>query len=72
MLLPGGPLQIAWTGREGSVLMTGPAQAVFDGVLSPDLIPSITPVMQDSVEMAQPSADLFDCAKDCSESLPSA
>jgi len=68
VLLPGGPLQIAWTGREGSVLMTGPAEAVFDGVLSPDLIPSITPVMQDSVEMAQPSADLFDCAKDCSES----
>jgi diaminopimelate epimerase len=68
VVLPGGPLQIAWSGRQGSVLMTGPAEAVFDGVLSPDLIPSITPVMQDSVATPQPASELFDCAKDCSES----
>ena len=67
MLLPGGPLQIAWSGREGSVLMTGPAEAVFDGVLSPDLIPSMAPAMQASIGTAELDPDLFDCAKDCSE-----
>ena len=68
VVLPGGPLQIAWSGRQGSVLMTGPAEAVFDGVLSPDLIPTITPELLDSVGKTQPASELFDCAKDCSES----
>ncbi len=37
--LPGGPLEISWPDRKGSVFMTGPAVAVFDGVLNPDLLP---------------------------------
>ena len=40
VMLPGGPLQIAWSDRNGPVLMTGPAEAVFDGVLTPELMPS--------------------------------
>ena len=39
VMLPGGPLQIEWPDRRGSVLMTGPAEAVFDGVLTPELVP---------------------------------
>ena len=39
VMLPGGPLQIAWPDRSGSVLMTGPAVALFDGVFSPELMP---------------------------------
>ncbi len=39
VLLPGGPLMIEWRDRSGSVLMTGPAEAVFDGVLTPELVP---------------------------------
>jgi diaminopimelate epimerase len=30
---------IEWRDRSGSVLMTGPAEAVFDGVLTPELVP---------------------------------
>lgn len=32
--LPGGPLQIEWTGLDQSVYMTGPAEPVFTGVLT--------------------------------------
>ena len=39
VMLPGGPLQISWPDHQGHVMMTGPARAVFDGVLSPDLMP---------------------------------
>ena len=35
--LPGGPLEIAWDGDSGHLFMTGPAEAVFDGVTTPDL-----------------------------------
>ena len=35
--LPGGPLDIAWDAATGHVFMTGPAEAVFDGVVSPDV-----------------------------------
>ncbi len=31
--LPGGPLQIEWTGLDQAVYMTGPAQKVFTGIL---------------------------------------
>ena len=37
--LPGGPLQISWEEPGASVFMTGPAVAVFDGVLNPELVP---------------------------------
>lgn len=63
VMLPGGPLQIAWPGRSGSVLMTGPAVAVFDGVLSPDLMPF------GEAATAEPLAATgkapFDCSNDC-------
>ena len=36
--LPGGPLWIEWEGEGRPVLMTGPAEAVFDGVLAPALL----------------------------------
>ncbi len=41
VMLPGGPLMIEWRDRSGSVLMTGPAEAVFDGVLTPELVPGL-------------------------------
>ena len=36
--LPGGSLEIDWDGDSGHLFMTGPAEAVFQGVLAPDLI----------------------------------
>jgi len=36
--LPGGPLQIEWQGQGEPVWMTGPAEAVFDGVAVPSLL----------------------------------
>jgi diaminopimelate epimerase len=36
--LPGGPLEIAWDGPSDHLFMTGPAEAVFDGVVVPGLI----------------------------------
>ncbi|MEY3735740.1 MAG: Diaminopimelate epimerase [Cyanobacteriota bacterium] len=39
--LPGGPLQIVWDQESGHVLMTGPAQAVFEAVVVPELAPSV-------------------------------
>lgn len=38
--LPGGPLEIQWSSEIDRVLMTGPAQAVFTGTLSEDLLNS--------------------------------
>ena len=35
--LPGGPLEIAWDKASGHLFMTGPALAVFDGVVTPEL-----------------------------------
>ncbi|KZR76055.1 diaminopimelate epimerase [Prochlorococcus marinus] len=45
VLLPGGGLQIRWPGRRGSVFMTGPAEPIFDGVLTPLLSPSHAEVL---------------------------
>ncbi len=36
--LPGGPLEIHWDEASGHVFMTGPAEAVFDGVVAPSLL----------------------------------
>jgi len=36
--LPGGPLWIAWAGEGAAVLMRGPAEVVFEGVLAPELL----------------------------------
>ena len=41
--LPGGPLHILWDDASGHLFMTGPAEAVFEGVLAPDLLPSPVP-----------------------------
>ena len=38
--LPGGSLHIHWDDASGHLFMTGPAEAVFDGVLAPDLLGS--------------------------------
>ena len=38
VMLPGGTLNVSWPDRNGSVLMSGPAVAVFDGLLTPDLV----------------------------------
>jgi diaminopimelate epimerase len=35
--LPGGPLAITWDAETDHILMTGPAEAVFDAVVTPDL-----------------------------------
>ena len=70
VILPGGPLQISWRDQQGPVLMTGPAKAVFDGVLSPDLMPAdaaiASPVTVESIK-PQSSETSFDCARECAE-----
>ena len=61
VMLPGGPLQISWRDRTGPVLMTGPASAVFDGVITPELLPEDVPPVASAPGTSQP----FDCASDC-------
>ena len=43
--LPGGSLEIDWDAASGHLFMTGPAEAVFQGVLAPNLIalPDLAP-----------------------------
>ena len=79
--LPGGPLEISWPDPEGSVFMTGPAVAVFDGVLNPELLPQPRPEQPTSaatVEQTTPSSadastpstqakNSLDCANDCKD-----
>jgi diaminopimelate epimerase len=36
--LPGGPLEISWEGAGHPVLMTGPAEPVYDAVVAPSLL----------------------------------
>ena len=65
--LPGGPLEIDWDGASGHVFMAGPAVAVFDGVVTPELwgdepfeLEAAAPVQQ------QPDASpAVDCASVC-------
>ena len=57
VMLPGGPLQIAWPDRSGSVLMTGPAVALFDGVFSPELMPDGLYTTQSPDASVTPSAN---------------
>ena len=57
--LPGGPLQISWEKTGDSVFMTGPAVAVFDGVLNPELVPAqISATDAASVAIAEQAAPL--------------
>ena len=73
VVLPGGPLMIEWRDRSGSGLMTGPAEAVFDGVLTPDLVPagsamaSISDAPSASAASGPTAEADFDCSKDCAE-----
>ncbi len=46
--LPGGSLEIDWDAVSGHLFMTGPAEAVFQGVLAPDLIALPEPTSQDA------------------------
>ena len=80
--LPGGPLEISWPDRKGSVFMTGPAIAVFDGVLNPELLPETRqeqPTSAAAVGQTMPStaaaatqstqgSKSLNCAKDCKDS----
>jgi diaminopimelate epimerase len=78
--LPGGPLEISWDEASDHLFMTGPAEAVFEGVLVPDLIelssdevpPPADPVAAapiaeraDRGEAGAPAAASIDCASAC-------
>ena len=63
--LPGGPLQISWEKPGASVFMTGPAVAVFDGVLNPELVPS------EAVETESPSTVIGEQTPPASTPSPS-
>ena len=77
--LPGGPLEINWPDPEGSVFMTGPAAAVFDGVLNPELLPQPRQEQPTAVagqstsstaDSSSPSTQVensLDCANDCKD-----
>lgn len=69
--LPGGPLEIDWDETSGHVFMAGPAVAVFDGVVTPELwgdepfeLEAAAPVQQqpDASPDASPAVD---CASVC-------
>jgi len=76
--LPGGPLEIAWGGAGEPVLMTGPAEPVYDAVVAPSLLegllapaatttaPAAVPAAAEpSATPADPSAESIDCATAC-------
>ena len=56
--LPGGSLEIEWDGQTDHLFMTGPALAVFDGVVTPELWGS-------SHGEPSPKAAGVDCASAC-------
>jgi len=59
--LPGGSLEINWDAESGHLFMTGPAEAVFQGVLAPGLIPlpESEPVGSSVLEAEAACADPF-------------
>ncbi len=76
--LPGGPLEVAWDDDHSAVLMSGPAEQVFDAVLAPSLLAGLleealipaasTPTQPRSSEPRtgeSPGADAIDCATAC-------
>jgi diaminopimelate epimerase len=76
--LPGGPLDIAWEEGSGHLFMTGPAEAVFDAVVTPQLWgddqpaappsapgPAAQPANPPESRAAQASSPLIDCATAC-------
>ena len=64
--LPGGSLEIDWDAASGHLFMTGPAEAVFQGVLAPDLIalPEFPPLAAPAHEAAAMEAPPSDAAPD--------
>jgi diaminopimelate epimerase len=67
--LPGGPLEIDWDPATDHLFMTGPAVAVFDGVVTPalwgeDPAERPAPVQQDRTA-DRPSGAAIDCAAVC-------
>jgi len=52
MDLPGGPLWIEWAGEGAPVIMSGPAEAVFDGVVVPGLLGDPAALLQPLPEWA--------------------
>jgi diaminopimelate epimerase len=76
--LPGGPLEINWPDPQGSVFMTGPAVAVFDGVLNPELLPQSSlelrsqppqsPAPAKPTAETEPGKNSLNCANDCQDS----
>jgi diaminopimelate epimerase len=74
--LPGGPLEIDWDEASGHVFMTGPAEAVFDGVVAPslfgmaDALPAAAetpppPTAPPALVETAPAAASIDCATAC-------
>ena len=74
--LPGGPLTIAWNGQpSSSVWMSGPAEAVFDGMVTPELWghdPQLEEVLQTTGQVVEsaalpttPAPASIDCATAC-------
>jgi len=73
--LPGGPLWIEWDGDSDHLFMSGPAEAVFDGVVTPALwgdgpvpVPAATavaPAPASPSPRADASATAVDCATAC-------
>jgi diaminopimelate epimerase len=76
--LPGGPLDIAWDAATGHVFMTGPAEAVFDGVVSPDLWGTEPSMPSEGAQPPTRGGAAIDCATACTtgcqrpEACPSA
>ena len=74
--LPGGPLEIHWDPASNHLFMTGPAEAVFDGVVTPELwgeepttaleltAPPAQPSQQDADASSMAAAGI-DCAVAC-------
>ena len=72
--LPGGPLSIAWDGEPGSsVWMSGPAVAVFDGLVTPELwgdgsgveAPPADAMAEPPSQLPTPESQAVDCATAC-------
>jgi len=70
--LPGGPLEIQWDESSGHVFMTGPAEAVFDGVAAPSLLGEDSTAVEDRApDAALPASTpetaiaAIDCATAC-------
>ncbi|MFO0038799.1 MAG: diaminopimelate epimerase [Synechococcaceae cyanobacterium] len=55
--LPGGPLEISWGGPGQPVLMTGPAEPVYDAVVAPSLLEGllVEPLQGDALDNPAPA-----------------